>query len=157
MPLRQRRRWWRGGDPFCAAQDPTDWRSKILRLNVVGQITYTIPSGGMFTTTQKPAVRAIGLRNPWRNSFDRQTGDLYIADVGQNAREEVNFVPAGFAAGLNFGWSQFERSILYSDRISMSSFSTARPAALCQPCPSSGVAAAWVLRSCISRRKPPFG
>lgn len=104
-----------GGDPFCAAQDPADLRGKILRLNVVGQVTYTIPAGNVFTTTQRPEVWAIGLRNPWRNSFDRQTGDLYIADVGQNAREEVNFAPANSPAGLNFGWSQYEGSIPYSD------------------------------------------
>ncbi|BCX02699.1 MAG: glucose dehydrogenase [Candidatus Roseilinea sp.] len=104
-----------GGDPFCAAQDPADLRGKILRLNVVSQVTYTIPAGNVFTTTQRPEVWAIGLRNPWRNSFDRQTGDLYIADVGQNAREEVNFAPANSPAGLNFGWSQYEGSIPYSD------------------------------------------
>lgn len=104
-----------GGDPFCAAQDPADLRGKILRLNVVGQVTYTIPAGNVFTATQRPEVWAIGLRNPWRNSFDRQTGDLYIADVGQNAREEVNFAPANSPAGLNFGWSQYEGSIPYSD------------------------------------------
>jgi len=120
-----------GGDPFCAAQDPADWRGKILRLNVVGQITYTIPPGNVFTDTQKPEVWAIGLRNPWRNSFDRQTGDLYIADVGQSAREEVNFAPAGSPAGLNFGWSQFEGNIPYSDGIS-----NAGPF----DCPASGIA-----------------
>ena len=120
-----------GGDPFCAAQDPADWRGKILRLNAVGQITYTIPSGNVFTTTQKPEVWAIGLRNPWRASFDRQTGDLYIADVGQDAREEVNFVPAGSPAGLNFVWSQFEGNIPYSD-----GSSNAGPF----DCPASGIA-----------------
>ncbi|MCS7056332.1 MAG: PQQ-dependent sugar dehydrogenase [Thermoflexales bacterium] len=120
-----------GGDPFCAAQDPGDLRGKILRLNVVGQITYTIPAGNIFTTTQRPEVWAIGLRNPWRNSFDRQTGDLYIADVGQGAREEINFVPAGASAGLNFGWSQYEGSIPYSDGSSIGgSFD----------CPPSGIA-----------------
>ena len=119
-----------GGDPLCVAQNLTDWRGKILRLNVVGQVTYTIPSGNVFTTTQKPEVWAIGLRNPWRNSFDRQTGDLYIADVGQNAREEVNFVPAGSPAGLNFGWSQYEGSLPYSD-----GFSNAGPF----DCPASGI------------------
>jgi glucose/arabinose dehydrogenase len=120
-----------GGDPFCAAQDPNDWRGKILRLNVAGQVTYTIPSGNVFTTTQKPEVWAIGLRNPWRSSFDRQTGDLYIGDVGQGAREEINFVPAGSNAGLNFGWSQFEGNIAYSD-----GSSNAGPF----DCPPSGIA-----------------
>jgi glucose/arabinose dehydrogenase len=104
-----------GGDPFCAAQNPSDWRGKLLRLNVVGQVTYTVPAGNVFTATQEPEVWAIGLRNPWRASFDRQTGDLYIGDVGQSAREEIDFVPGNSGAGLNFGWSQFEGSIPYSD------------------------------------------
>ena len=95
-----------GGDPFCAAQNLNDLRGKMLRLNVVGAITYTTPLSNV--VGGRPEVWAFGLRNPWRNSFDRQTGDLYIADVGQNAWEEANFVPAHSAAGLNFGWSQRE-------------------------------------------------
>ena len=56
----------------------------------------------------------MGLRNPWRFSFDRATGDLYIADVGQNAWEEIDFQPAG-TGGLNYGWRQFEASNCYLD------------------------------------------
>lgn len=103
-----------GGDPFCTAQNPDDWRGKILRINVVGQATYTSPATNIFTATQKPEVFAIGLRNPWRASFDRVTGDLYIGDVGQGAREEVNYAPADLGAGVNYGWSQFEGTLTYS-------------------------------------------
>lgn len=103
-----------GGDPFCTAQNANEWRGKILRINVVGQTTYTSPASNIFTTTQKPEVFAIGLRNPWRASFDRATGDLYIGDVGQGAREEVNFAPANLGAGVNYGWSQFEGTQTYS-------------------------------------------
>ncbi len=52
----------------------------------------------------KPEIWAYGLRNPWRFSFDRQTGDLYIGDVGQNTWEEVDFQPAGSTGGQNYGW-----------------------------------------------------
>jgi glucose/arabinose dehydrogenase len=102
-----------GGDPYCTAQNPNEWRGKMLRINVVGQMTYTIPSGNVFTTTQKPEVFAIGLRNPWRSSFDRTTGDLYIGDVGQNLWEEVNHAPVSMGAGVNYGWSQFEGTHTY--------------------------------------------
>ena len=102
-----------GGNPFCAAQNVTDRRGKLLRLNVVDQVTYTIPSANIFTATQKGEIFAIGLRNPWRNAFDRLTGDLYIGDVGQGAWEEVDLLPAGHAAGVNFGWSQYEGTHTY--------------------------------------------
>ncbi|MCS6848214.1 MAG: PQQ-dependent sugar dehydrogenase [Anaerolineae bacterium] len=104
-----------GGDPFCAAQNVNDLRGKLLRVNVIGQITYTVPSSNIFTATQRPEVFAIGLRNPWRASFDRATGDLYIGDVGQGAREEVNYAPAGLGAGVNYGWSKFEGTLPYTN------------------------------------------
>ncbi len=96
-----------GGDPFCAAQDSSSLLGKILRLNVAGQTTYTVPAG------QSSPVFHIGLRNPWRASFDRQTGELYIADVGQGAREEVSVAPAGMTQTLNFGWPQREGTLPY--------------------------------------------
>ncbi|MCL5996684.1 MAG: PQQ-dependent sugar dehydrogenase, partial [Chloroflexi bacterium] len=95
-------------DQYCNAQNVTRRLGKLLRIDVIGQVTYTIPASNAFTPTQAPEVWAIGLRNPFRNSFDRLTGDLYVADVGQNAWEEVNYVPAGSGAGINFGWSQYE-------------------------------------------------
>jgi glucose/arabinose dehydrogenase len=67
------------------------------------------------------------LRNPWRSSFDRETGDLWIADVGQNAWEEVNHLPANSAAGANFGWSRFEGKQAFSSRCANNTGQTARP------------------------------
>jgi glucose/arabinose dehydrogenase len=66
---------------------------------------------------QEPGVRdeiwALGLRNPWRFAFDRQTGDLYIADVGQERREEVNVQPADSGGGENYGWNTMEGSLCF--------------------------------------------
>ncbi len=71
---------------------------------------YAIPPGNPFVNTPgaRPEIWAYGLRNPWRFSFDRQTHDLYIADVGQNLYEEVDFQPAGSAGGQNYGWNIME-------------------------------------------------
>jgi glucose/arabinose dehydrogenase len=71
---------------------------------------YTIPPTNPYAgpTTGLDEIIAHGLRNPWRNAFDRLTGDLWIADVGQGQREEINFVPAGTLAGRNFGWRCME-------------------------------------------------
>jgi glucose/arabinose dehydrogenase len=82
-----------GGDPFRNAQRPTRLLGKILRFDAA---------------RRRPAVLAIGLRNPWRFSFDRANGDVTIADVGQDKYEEVDFVKSGSLRGSNFGWSQFE-------------------------------------------------
>lgn len=95
------------GDPFCAAENNNALLGKILRLDVTGQMTYTLPAG------QASPVLHVGLRNPWRASFDRQTGELYIADVGQNAREEVNMISSSVTSTVNFGWSQREGAIAY--------------------------------------------
>lgn len=92
----------------CSAQRPENRTGKLLRLKVQDEATYTTPDTNAFVSGQAPEVWAIGLRNPWRNSFDRQTGELYIADVGQGAHEEVNVIPANASAGLNFGWPQRE-------------------------------------------------
>jgi glucose/arabinose dehydrogenase len=79
---------------------------KLLRINVDGGDPYDVPPDNPFVNgTGKAEIWALGLRNPWRFSFDRLTGDLYIADVGQNAWEEINFLPAGSPGGTNFGWN----------------------------------------------------
>src|SRR5690606_27666016 len=66
---------------------------------------YAIPSDNPFATSGgAPEVWAYGLRNPWRASFDRQTGDLWIGDVGQGAREEINYQPADSDGSENYGW-----------------------------------------------------
>ncbi len=83
---------------------------KILRLDVDRAIPYAIPPDNPFVGDPgaRPEIWALGLRNPWRFSFDRATGDLFIADVGQSTWEEVNLQPAGRAGGENYGWAAME-------------------------------------------------
>jgi hypothetical protein len=103
------------GDPEGNALDPTSLLGKMLRLDVGSGPGYSIPDDNPFV--DDPAVLdeiwAVGLRNPWRFSFDRATGDLYIADVGQNAREEVDAVGAADPGGRDFGWNITEGSRCY--------------------------------------------
>jgi glucose/arabinose dehydrogenase len=100
-----------GGDPDSNGQNKHALLGKLLRLDVNGATGYAIPADNPFATdtSAEPEIWALGLRNPWRFSFDRQTEDLYVADVGQNAWEEVN-VATGPAAGrgVNYGWNVME-------------------------------------------------
>lgn len=100
-------------DPLDRAQNPDSLLGKILRLDVDGGTPYAIPPDNPFAdgSAGRPEIWALGLRNPWRMSFDRATGDLYIADVGQGAREEVNVQPAASPGGENYGWKIWEGSI----------------------------------------------
>lgn len=105
------------GDPLDNAQSGDALLGKILRLDVESPPEgepYGIPATNPYTDTAgfRPEVWALGLRNPWRFSFDRATGDLYIADVGQSNREEVNHQPAG-GGGENYGWNIMEGSTCY--------------------------------------------
>jgi glucose/arabinose dehydrogenase len=121
------------GDPFNYAQSPASLLGKILRIDVESDKlipldeaytiylptiiaprgsgealqNYRIPPTNPFTQTEgyRPEIWALGLRNPWRFSFDRATDDLYIGDVGQSEYEEVNFQPAESDGGENYGWS----------------------------------------------------
>ena len=98
-----------GNDPGNRAQDITDQRlGKMLRIDVSQSTTetpYTVPTTNPFVNRDgDDEIWAYGLRNPWRNSFDRETGDLWIADVGQNVIEEINFQPANSSGGENYGW-----------------------------------------------------
>ena len=93
-------------------QDLKALLGKILRIDVTNQDTYVIPATNPFGTE----VWAYGLRNPWRFSFDRSTGDLYMADVGQNAYEEVNFQPASSSGGENYGWRIMEGAHCFDPR-----------------------------------------
>jgi len=92
-------------DPFNRAQDPQSLLGKMLRLDVDAAPPY-VPASNPFVGDPGTLdeIWALGLRNPWRFSFDRDTGDLYIGDVGQNSREEVDFQPASSAGGENYGW-----------------------------------------------------
>ena len=104
------------GDPHDNGQRPDSLLGKILRLDVEGAVaTYAVPPSNPFTqtTTYRGEIWAMGLRNPWRFSFDRDTGDLYIGDVGQYTWEEVDFQPATSAGGENYGWRQMEGKHCY--------------------------------------------
>ena len=101
------------GDPQNNAQNITNnLLGKILRVDINGDDfaadpnrNYAIPSSNPFVgITGDDEIWAYGLRNPWRPSFDSQTGDLYIADVGQGALEEINVQPASSTGGENYGW-----------------------------------------------------
>lgn len=122
------------GDPYRNAQTLENLLGKILRIDVdtdnrqgytipednpfAGQVLYSSAANreaqdGNYIPDARPEIWAYGLRNPWQFSFDRQTGDLYIADVGQNAWEEINFQPADWESGQNYGWPILEGSHCY--------------------------------------------
>lgn len=86
---------------------------KILRINVDAGIPYSIPADNPFVGIDgDDEIWAIGLRNPWRSNFDRLTGDLWIADVGADSWEEINFIAADTAEFMNFGWKCYEGNML---------------------------------------------
>jgi hypothetical protein len=96
-------------DPGNRAQDPQDLLGKMLRIDVDRGTPYAIPPANVYANGGgRPEIFASGLRNPWRFSFDRVTGDLYIGDVGQDVQEEVDFLPQPLANGVNFGWRVLE-------------------------------------------------
>lgn len=103
-----------GNDPQNNGQRLDTLLGKILRIDVDGGVPYAIPPDNPFadsTNGVRPEIWAYGLRNPWRFSFDRATFDLYIGDVGQSAREEINFQPAESLGGENYGWRNREGTI----------------------------------------------
>ena len=100
-----------GGDPGNRAQNPSDLLGKILRIDVDGGSPYGIPSTNPFSKEGgQPEIFALGFRNPWRFSFDRKTGELWVADVGQNSWEEINLVKVG----ENHGWRLMEGNHCYN-------------------------------------------
>lgn len=123
------------GDPYDNAQDLDTLLGKILRLDVDSTTAgnYGVPDDnpfapggvdissraneaaqtGIYHPEARPEIYMYGLRNPWQFSFDKQTGDMYIADVGQVVWEEINFIEAGTGAGFNFGWDPLEASHCY--------------------------------------------
>ena len=105
-----------GGDPDQVAQNPDNVLGKLLRIDVEsGEVPYGIPPTNPFLgmAGYRPEIWALGLRNPWRFSFDRGTGDLYIGDVGQGTFEEIDFQPAGDPGGRNYGWNLMEGDSCY--------------------------------------------
>ncbi|WP_420643324.1 PQQ-dependent sugar dehydrogenase [Candidatus Leptofilum sp.] len=114
-----------GNTPTTVPQDKTSLLGKILRLDVTegsahapdcGTAHYTIPDDNPFRNGAGgdcDEIWALGLRNPWRISFDRATGDLFIADVGEFEQEEINFQPADSSGGENYGWPCHEGNLLH--------------------------------------------
>jgi glucose/arabinose dehydrogenase len=125
------------GDPLDNAQDITnEFLGKILRIDVDGTghgvdgVGYGIPSSNPFVgTTGDDEIWAYGLRNPWRISFDRTSGDLYIADVGQSRREEVNLEDVDDVGGNDYGWNVMEGSLCYSPSSGCDTSGTTLPVA----------------------------
>ena len=109
-----------GRDGLRNAQNLADLHGKILRIDPQpdGAAAYTIPADNPFVSTAgaRPEIWAYGLRNPWRFSFDQLNGDVWIGDVGESRREELNLARAvdGGGRGVNFGWSAFEGSGPYN-------------------------------------------
>jgi len=99
-----------GNDPSNYAQNRLSLLGKMLRIDVDNGLPYTIPADNPFAMDDftLDEIWAIGLRNPWRFSFDRETGDLWIGDVGQSAIEEIDFQPATSTGGENYGWRCYE-------------------------------------------------
>jgi glucose/arabinose dehydrogenase len=104
-----------GGDPQGSGQDPGTLLGKMLRIDVDSGDPYGIPADNPFVGGDAlPEIWSFGLRNPWRFSFDRETGAMFIADVGQGAREEIDAEAAG-AGGRNYGWNIMEGEICFRD------------------------------------------
>jgi glucose/arabinose dehydrogenase len=108
-----------GGDPYGNGQDPGTLLGTILRLDVSDKKGgYSSPPDNPFVGMKgrRPEIWALGLRNPWRFSFDRETGDLYIADVGQDRYEEINYENVTSKGGLNYGWNTMEGAHCFKPR-----------------------------------------
>lgn len=111
-----------GGDPLGAGQRLNTLLGKIVRIDPrrppgETRARYRVPAGNPFVGREgaRPEIYAYGLRNPFRFSFDRSTGDLTVGDVGQGAAEEVSFARRGQGRGANFGWNCFEGRQRFSD------------------------------------------
>ncbi len=99
-----------GGDPLEAGQDTSTLLGALLRIDPLGDEPYAVPEDNPFVDDPeaRDEIYAYGLRNPWRFSFDPETDELWIADVGQDEREEVNVQSVEEAAGANYGWNLME-------------------------------------------------
>lgn len=104
-----------GGDPENYGQNTASRLGKILRIDVNSGSPYGIPPTNPFVgnPAYAPEIWAVGVRNPWRFSFDRANGNMWMGDVGQGGWEEINFEPAG-AGGRNYGWKCYEGNATYS-------------------------------------------
>jgi hypothetical protein len=106
-------------DPNEVGQDNTELLGAMLRIDVDSGSPYAIPASNPYSDSQdgandpRPEIMHIGFRNPWRFSFDRQTGDMYVGDVGQDTREEISVYAANDPPGANFGWDVLEGSFCH--------------------------------------------
>ncbi len=138
------------GDPGNRAQDSTLLLGKMLRIDVTGTDTYTIPPDNPFagSATVENEIWALGLRNPWRYSFDRETGDLYIADVGQSSWEEIDFQPAGDPGGNNYGWRLMEGTHCYNPPTNCDPGGLTNPIYEYDHSPECSITGGYVYRGC---------
>jgi hypothetical protein len=104
------------GDADNNAQNLGSLLGKMLRLDVSGEAPYAIPSDNPFVGVEnvQPEIWSYGFRNPWRWSFDRETGDMFIGDVGEVNWEEISFEPADHPGGANYGWRLLEGPMCYN-------------------------------------------
>lgn len=105
------------GDPGNRAQAKKEYLGKLLRIDVSNAPGYTIPANNPFVgdSSYYPEIYALGIRNPWRFSFDKINGDLWIGDVGQNTWEEIDHHPASAPGGMNYGWRCYEGNVAYNN------------------------------------------
>jgi glucose/arabinose dehydrogenase len=105
-----------GGDPQNNAQNRSSLLGKILRIDIDGASPYAVPASNPFVATAgaRAEIWALGLRNPWRFSFDRANGDLWIADVGQDSWEEIDLQRVTSTGGENYGWRVTEGTHCYN-------------------------------------------
>jgi hypothetical protein len=140
-------------DPACRAQNPAQALGKMLRMNDDG----STPSDNPFVgdPAYHPLIWALGTRNPWRFSFDRDTGDMYMADVGQNTVEEVNFQSGASLGGENYGWKIMEGNNCFSTNACVPPFPMCNDPSLTMPIRTYGhtggacsVTGGYVYRGC---------
>ena len=111
-----------GGDPDNSGQDSTSLLGSMLRIDVSLPLNstppfYNVPADNPWISDSNvpDETWSIGWRNPWRFSFDKATGDMWVADVGQGDKEEINRIPSGTVGGLNYGWHCYEGTLLFND------------------------------------------
>lgn len=118
-----------GGDSLGTAQSLDDLLGSLLRIDVSGASGYEVPADNPYVNSPPipPENFCLGLRNPWRFSFDSQTGDLYIADVGQGEAEEIDVTTVANASGANFGWNIVEGNLCFEPPVGCSSVGLVSP------------------------------
>ncbi|MEZ5965723.1 MAG: PQQ-dependent sugar dehydrogenase [Planctomycetota bacterium] len=121
------------GDPSCNAQNPASHLGKMLRLDTQ-TMPFSAPASNPFVgnTAYRPEIWSLGWRNPWRWGFDRETGELFVGDVGQNSLEELDYEPAA-SGGRNYGWKVMEGTNCYSTAACTATVPACNSAALIRP------------------------